>query len=138
MNSTQDQLALAHQVNQTLAKASEATGLLRLLLLKGVFVKLILEAGEPGLRDEVEQREVATKEMAIGDDGGLTYFGTLGEDPVIAVADDICISIRITGQHSDPPYVGLGLFSVGRLGQSRIGHLIVHGLGQTIVIGQYS
>lgn len=74
MNSTQDQLGLAHHANQTLAKASEATRLLRLLLMKGVLVKLILQAGEPGWRDEVEELEAATRDMAIGDECGLTYF----------------------------------------------------------------
>lgn len=74
MKITENQLALAHHVNQTLAKASEATGLLRLLLLKGVLIKLILEAGEPRLRDGVEELEAATREMAIGDRSCLTYF----------------------------------------------------------------
>lgn len=74
MNTTQNQLAFAHNVNQTLTKASEATGLLRLLLLKGVLVKLILEAGEPEPPDEVEELEAATRDMALANESFMTYF----------------------------------------------------------------
>lgn len=77
MGDPQTRLAFAHCVHWTLAKTSAANNLLRLLLLKGVLLKLVMGAGEleGGVAGGgVEELEARTRQMQLREEGSLTYF----------------------------------------------------------------